>query len=345
MAETTVKLAREIGYCNAATIRFLLKSDGQFHYLGGDPFLSAEHAVTEAATGLDLVQLQIEIAEGRRLPAEAPRVCGHAIGALLHAEYVSGTQETRILHVWQPPPATSALRIDAGVAEGMHVPPFDPLLAWLIAVDAARAGAIRKLSHALEALWIGGVSTNQELLLQVLKSLNDYPLEMPAQEASDIVFAAACVLYLEGSRHAQQTFLAGVPPGYRNNPYRDPFMTLRIGARDLAVSWRGVGRNQYRIHSGKTELEGEVLALRPGTMSVVLDGILREFRFREVAEVVYIHSPLGSRVIHRLSPYPHPETAPAVQPPTVPDPSKAVASAPRSPSARVPFRPRPPASS
>ena len=85
MAETAMKLAREIGYQSAATVRFLLTPGGDFLYLEGEPFLSAEHPVTEAVTGLDLVQLQIEIAEGRRLPIEVPRACGHAIGASLHA--------------------------------------------------------------------------------------------------------------------------------------------------------------------------------------------------------------------------------------------------------------------
>jgi acetyl/propionyl-CoA carboxylase alpha subunit len=236
------------------------------------------------------------------------------------------------------------------------VPPNDPLLAQFIAIDGVREAAIRKLSQALEALWTGGVPTNQEMLLHVLKSqefldgkvqlgfLDQHPLQIVADEASDIVFAAACVLYLEGSRPVQRAFLPGVPPNYRNNPYRDPSTALRIGTRDLAMSWRRVGRNQYRIHSGKTELDGEVLALRPGTMSVALDGILREFRFREVAEEVYVHSSLGSRVIQRLSRYSRPETAPSVQPETVSAPSKPVASSPRTPTARWPSKPRRPAS-
>ena len=262
----------------------------------------------------------------------------------------------RTLHVWHPPPATNDVRIDAGVAERMQVPASDTLLAQLVAVDALRDGAIRKLSQALNAVWTGGVTTNQQLLFQVLESqefrdgkvrlgfLNDYPVRIHTDEASDILFAAACVLYFEGSRHAQQTLLPGVPPNYRNNPYRDPSMTLRVGTRELAINWRRVGRNRYRISSGKTELDGEMLALRPGTMSVVLDGILREFRFREVAEEIYVHSPLGFRGIQRLSRYPRPETAPSAVPQTVPGPSKPVASQPRSPSARWPSKPRRPAS-
>jgi hypothetical protein len=77
-------------------------------------------------------------------------------------------------------------------------------------------------------------------------------------------------------------------------------MTLRIGTNDLALSWRRLGRNRYKVQAGSTELEGEVLAFQPGTMSVVLDGIARKFRFREVADELFVHSPLGSRVIQRL---------------------------------------------
>jgi acetyl/propionyl-CoA carboxylase alpha subunit len=313
MADTAVKLARQIGYCNAATVQFLLTPGGDFRCLGGEPFLSIDHPVTEAATGLDLVQVQIEMAEGRHLPAEVPGARGHAIGATLQAGDGPRTDTvTRTLHVWDPPPATSDLRLETCVVEGMQVPPLDPLLAQLIAVDAVRDGAIRKASQALAALWIGGVPTNQELVLQVLQSqefrdgkvrfsfLNHFPLDIRTEEAADILFATASVLYLENSRHAQRNLLPGVPPNYRNNPYRDPSMTLRIGTNDLALSWRRLGRNRYKVRSGKTELEGEVLAFGPGTMSVVLEGIARRFRFREVADLVYVHSPLGSRVIQRL---------------------------------------------
>jgi acetyl/propionyl-CoA carboxylase alpha subunit len=349
MADAAVTLARKIGYCNGATLRFLLTPAGAFRCLGGQPFLSVEHPVTEAATGLDLVQLQIEIAEGRRLPVEAPRACGHAIGATLYAREGLGTERgTRTFHVWDPPPASSTLRVEAGVAEGTQVPPFDPLLAQLIAVDAVREGAIRQLSQALEALWVGGVPTNQLFLLHVLQSqqfrdgkvhlgfLDQYPLDVRADEAADMLFAAAGGLYLETSRHAQRNLLPGVPPNYRNNPYRDPSMTLRIGTRDLALCWRRLGPNHYKIQSANTELDAEVLALgdfRPGTLSLVLDGILRKFRFREVADELFVHSPLGSRVIQRLSRYPRREAAPAVQPPPVPRRRKFVAPSPPAPAA------------
>jgi acetyl/propionyl-CoA carboxylase alpha subunit len=350
MRTAALKLTSEVGFGNAATVRFLLMPDGDFLYLESEPFLSAHCLVSEA------VQVQIEIAEGRRLPIERFGACGHAIGASLYAGAVGAKSVTGTFHVWEPPPATSDVQIEAGVAEGMQVPPNDPLLAQLIAEDAAREGAIRILSQALGALWTGGVPTNQETLLYVLGSqefldgkarlgfLDQRPLGIVVNDASDIIFAAACSLYLEGSRHAQRTFLPGVPPNYRNNPYRDPSLTLRIGMRDLAMSWQRVDQNQYRIHLGHTELRGEVLALRPGTLSIVLDGILREFRFREVGEAVYVHSSLGSRAIQRLSRYLRTETTPSAAPQTVAEPSKPVASAPRAPTARWPTKPRRPAS-
>jgi propionyl-CoA carboxylase alpha chain len=350
MKTAALKLTAEVGFGNAATVRFLLMPDGDFLYLESEPFLSAHCLVSEA------VQLQIEIAEGRRLPIERFGACGHAIGASLYAGAVGAQSVTGTLHVWEPPPATGDVRIEAGVAEGTRVPPNDPLLAQLIAEDAAREGAIRKLSQALGALWTGGVPTNQETLLYVLGSqefldgktrlgfLDRRPLGIVVNDASDIMFAAACSLYLEGSRQAQRTFLPGVPPNYRNNPSRDPSLTLRIGLKDFVMSWRRVDRNQYRIHLGHVELRGEVLKRRPGTMSIVLDGILREFRFREVGEEVYVHSCLGSRVVQLLSRYLRPETAPSPAPQTVAEPSKPVTLAPRSPTTRWPTKPRRPAS-
>jgi propionyl-CoA carboxylase alpha chain len=337
MAETAVSLAREIGYYNAATVQFLLMPSGQFYWLGVEPFLSAEHTVTEAATGLDLIELQMSVAEGRRLQSEVPRARGHAIGAGLYSASAPGT-----LRVWNPPPGSGDLRIEGGVEEGMQIPTFDPL-AQLVCTDTVRDGAIRKLSQALSALWVGGIENNQELLLQVLEStdfqggkvgvgfLENYALKSRASSTRDIAFAAAMVLYFENTRHAQRTVLSTVPPNYRNNPYRDPSMTLRMGPTDVAMSWRRLGQNRYVMYSGATEVAAEVLALGPGTMSLALDGVLREFRFREVANEVFVHSPLGSQVIKQLTRYSNTETSAIARPPTIPDQSKSVTHPPSKP--------------
>jgi acetyl/propionyl-CoA carboxylase alpha subunit len=348
MAETALDLAGEIGCDNAVTVHFQVMRSGEFQWLGIEPFLSPEHSVTEMAAGLDLAELQIAAAEGRRLPDKMPVIRGHTIGALLYADDTPASDsatltsppgppirgERRRLHVWDPPAGTSDLRIDGGVEEGTQVPPSDPLLAGFICSDTVREGAIRKLSHALKTLCVEGVPNNQELLLQALDStefwdgklrvgfLDNYPLPTTTDETSDSLFAAALVLYVENSRHAQRSLLPGVPPNYRNNPYRDPSTTLRIGTRDLTIDWRRVGENRYALKAGTRAVDAEVVALRPGAMSLILDGILREFQFREIDQEFFVRAPMGARVIQQPPRYPDPVKAPPVAPHPVADRGK-----------------------
>jgi acetyl/propionyl-CoA carboxylase alpha subunit len=339
MGKTAIDIARQIGCDNAATVRFLLTPAGEFQWLGIEPFLSAEHGVTEAAVGLDLVELQLAVAEGRRLPDRMPGLRGHAIEAVLYADDTPGSDVAmRTLHIWNPPREASDLRIDAGVEEGSA--PFDPLLAGLICCDTVRDGAIRKLSHTLKTLWVEGIQNNRELLIQVLDSqelrdgelrlgfLENYGLKTSADEASDSLFAAALVLYLENSRNAQRTILPSIPPNYRNNPYRDQSTTLRIGTTDFTIGWRCLGRNRYALNAGTKAIDAEVVALGPGTMSVVVDGILQEFQFREVAQEFFVRTPMGSRAIRQLSRWPDPTKGTPVGPDTVPDRRKPATPAP-----------------
>src|SRR5262249_23258174 len=154
-------LAREMACDNTVTVRLLLTPSGEFQWIGIEPFLSAEHAVTEAAAGLDLIELQLAVAEGRRFPNQVPEIRGHAIGALLYADNAAGTDSARrSLHVWNPPRETGDLRIETGVQEGTA--PLDPLLAGFVCSDPVRDGAIRKLSQALKDLWVEGVRNNRE---------------------------------------------------------------------------------------------------------------------------------------------------------------------------------------
>ena len=328
MAEEATTLARDVGLCGAASVQFLLAQPGEFYWLGVEPFLSVQHAVTEAATGIDFVELQLEVAAGRALHVDRQRFDGHVIGASLYAEEAANAHVTKqTIHAWNPPPAADDARFDAGVEEGARVPPFDPLLAQLICRDATRDGAIRKLCHALKTLWIGGIPTNQDVLVQVLESqefrhgslgigfLEQHPFKTRADPVLNIVFAAAFVLYFEKSRLAKRTILPEVPPNYRNNPYRDASMTLRIDSTDVAISWRCAGQNRYVFQSGGTELHGELLSIEPGAMSATIGGILRRFQFREVGNEFFMHTSLGSRAVRRLPrerqakpPSPKPET-------------------------------------
>jgi geranyl-CoA carboxylase alpha subunit len=172
MGAAAVEAARSIGYRGAGTVEFLLAQDGSFHFLEMNTRLQVEHPVTEMITGLDLVALQIRVAEGLPLGiAQAEvRLDGHAIEARLYAEDpaagflpASGT-----LLAWQPAEG-EGLRTDAGVASGQEISPFyDPMLAKIIAWGPDRATACRRLRDALERTVAFGPATNRGFLVELL---------------------------------------------------------------------------------------------------------------------------------------------------------------------------------
>jgi acetyl/propionyl-CoA carboxylase alpha subunit len=317
LGEAAVAVGRELGAC-LASVEFLITPAGGFDCIGVQASLSLQHAVTEMITSLDLVRLQIEIAEGRPLPALAVQPRGHAIEARLLAQHLSNGfgPATGTIQVWELPAATSNMRIDAAVEEGIEITADqDPLLAKIIGYGGDRENALRSLIHALRTLRVLGVGTNQELLLQVLETkefhnggihaafLDEHPFVPTADAERDFVFAAALVLYLEKSQHARREILPGVAPHYRNNPYRDPAITLRVGNADLAISWRQTAPKRYVFHSGERQLDAEIVSFHAGKLSAVIGGIRRTFHFKEEGEEFHVHSSLGARTFQRLPRY------------------------------------------
>ena len=171
LGEAAAKLARDCGYRSAGTVEFLVAADGAFYFLEVNTRLQVEHPVTEMITGTDLVRAQIEIAQGRPLPAPpAPR--GHAIEARLNAEdpyHGFLPQAGPVLALeW---PQRPGVRIDCGLRAGQQVTThYDSLLAKIIAWGSDREQARRRLIDALRETVLLGIRTNQAFLLQVLES-------------------------------------------------------------------------------------------------------------------------------------------------------------------------------
>jgi len=202
MAQAAITAARTVGYVGAGTIEFLVDPEQRFYFMEMNTRLQVEHPVTELITGIDLVEWQLKIAGGERLPLEASKISlrGAAIEARLYAEdpahdYLPSVG--RIAHLrW--PRSTSDLRLDVGVEEGDEVSPFyDPMLGKLIAWGPSRAQAGAVLTRALGELEIAGVATNRALLGSVLGD----PEFQSAQVATDFL----------ARRHAHLEFAEPAP--------------------------------------------------------------------------------------------------------------------------------------
>ena len=177
MGDDAVKAARAVGYRGAGTVEFIVGADRRYYFLEMNTRLQVEHPVTEMVTGLDLVEWQLRIAAGERLPLTQDQIIlsGHAIETRLYAEDPGAgfrPQTGRILH-WRPHDVEDrdGVRIDDGIAEEFVVPPFyDPMLAKVIASGRDRAEAIARVEAALAGLPVVGVRTNRAFLGDVLRS-------------------------------------------------------------------------------------------------------------------------------------------------------------------------------
>ncbi|MDP3895560.1 MAG: biotin carboxylase N-terminal domain-containing protein [Mesorhizobium sp.] len=175
MGADAVKAALAVGYEGAGTVEFIVGADRRYFFLEMNTRLQVEHPVTEMVTGFDLVEWQLRIASGERLPVGQDDVPlqGHAIEARLYAEdpYDGFRPQTgEVLH-WRPETAADGVRIDNGIAEGGAVTPYyDPMIAKLIAHGRDRAEAIARLRGALLAHPLVGPATNRGFLLDLLAS-------------------------------------------------------------------------------------------------------------------------------------------------------------------------------
>jgi len=211
MGAAAVAAAEAIGYRGAGTVEFLLGGDGAFYFLEMNTRLQVEHPVTEAITGLDLVDWQLRVARGERLPLTQEQVtlAGHAIEVRLYAEDPAAnfTPQTGQIDVWSPAEETG-LRIDHGILTGAQITPFyDPLLAKVIAYGEDREESRRRLIRGLVNSSALGIATNKEFLIQILEEqefidgeattafiARHFGADRAAEQADPAVVALAAVL-------------------------------------------------------------------------------------------------------------------------------------------------------
>ncbi|MFF3253715.1 acetyl/propionyl/methylcrotonyl-CoA carboxylase subunit alpha [Actinacidiphila glaucinigra] len=302
--------ARAIGYVGAGTVEFLVSPDGRPYFLEMNTRLQVEHPVTERVFGVDLVALQLEVAEGERLPAAPPLPSGHAVEARLYAEDPARDwqPQTGVLHRFRLPRAPG-LRVDAGFGDGDRIGVhYDAMLAKVVAHAPTRAQALRLLAGALERARVHGLVTNRDLLVRVLRDPDfaagrlstaflDRLGPAPAEDEGAARLAALAAALADATgRHPLG--------GWRNVPSAPQSKTYRVepGGAEYEV--------RYRLGRDGLTAEGhpDVRLLERAPERVVLEvaGVRRAFEIAVYADQVCVDGPLGSHRLTALPRFPDP---------------------------------------
>ncbi len=174
MGEQAVELARKVGYHSAGTVEFIAGADRSFYFLEMNTRLQVEHPVTEAITGLDLVEQMIRVAAGEKLAFTQADIGinGHAIETRFYAEdpYRGFLPSTGRLTDYREPPSENGVRVDTGVVEGSEISMFyDPMIAKLITHAPTRTQAVDLQIAALDRYYVRGINHNADFLSALMQ--------------------------------------------------------------------------------------------------------------------------------------------------------------------------------
>ncbi|WP_432192936.1 biotin carboxylase N-terminal domain-containing protein [Streptomyces sp. bgisy027] len=283
--EMAVRAARAVGYVGAGTVEFLVAGDTA-HFLEMNTRLQVEHPVTEAVYGVDLVALQLRVAEGHALDDEPPHARGHAVEARLYAEDPARdwAPQTGTLHRLAVP---AGIRLDTGFTDGDEIGVhYDPMLAKAVAHAPTRAEAIRALAGALARAAVHGPPTNRDLLVNSLRhkefttarmdtGFYDRHLTELTEPAPDPHAPLAAAL---ADTHARSRF-----GGFRNVPSRPQTKRYLMAGEETEVHYR---------HT-RTGLEADgVRVVHAGAALVVLevDGVRRNFEVARYGDEIHVNT-------------------------------------------------------
>jgi acetyl/propionyl-CoA carboxylase alpha subunit len=314
--------AAAIGYTGAGTVEFMADDQGDFFFLEMNTRLQVEHPVTEETTGLDLVELQLTVADGGHLDPDPPPSRGYSIEARLYAEDpANGWQpQAGTVHHFEVP---GNVRLDTGVVDGSVVSVFyDPMIAKVISYAPSRRQAAGVLADALARTRIHGVRTNRDLLVNVLRhpafldgatdtaffdthGLAALAAPLADQRAVELSALAAALADAAQNRRTATVFTAA-PSGWRN--LASGYQTKQFS--DVAGETHAV---RYRFTRSGVELPGHdavtMVAAAPEQVVLAVDGVEHAFDVARYGEQVFVDSPLGPVQLVALPRFPDPDAA------------------------------------
>ncbi|MBB0992583.1 MAG: biotin carboxylase N-terminal domain-containing protein [Dietzia sp.] len=321
--------AESIGYVGAGTVEFLADNDGEFFFLEMNTRLQVEHPVTECTTGLDLVSLQIDVANGEPLSGGEPATVGHSIEARLYAEDPARD--------WQPQAGpvhrflvqetatefavltSPGLRLDSGVVDGDEVGVhYDPMLAKVISFAHSRPEAARILATALARAQVHGLRTNRDLLVRTLlhpaflageidtaffdrHGLATLAAPLASLETERLAAIAAAIAVATGEQESAPMGIAA-PLGWRNVGHPFQSRGFRTETDEYEIKYR-LDRSGIVLAPGSVPESIEtihVVSASPTRVRIEVDGVVLPFDVARYgggssgANVLHVDTPRGA---------------------------------------------------
>jgi pyruvate carboxylase subunit A/propionyl-CoA carboxylase alpha chain len=340
--------ATAISYSGAGTVEFMAdgssSEEGEFYFLEMNTRLQVEHPVTEATTGLDLVELQLHVADGGRLDPEPPPSQGYSIEARLYAEDpAKGWQpQAGTVHRFnvpaeaqfalplpfrrEVPPHARGVRVDSGIVDGSVVSVFyDPMLAKVISYAPTRRQAEGVLADALARTRIHGVRTNRDLLVNVLRhpafidgstdtaffdthGLAELAAPLADARAVELSAVAAALADAAQNRRTAAVF-AAAPSGWRN-------LASGYQTKQYTGATGDTHEVRYRFTRTGVDLPGHddvtLVSAAPETVVLSVEGVDRPFDVARYGDEVFVDSALGPVQLVVLPRFPDPDDAVAL---------------------------------
>ena len=315
MGAAAVAAARAINYCGAGTVEFLLDKSGAFYFLEMNTRLQVEHPVTEMVTGLDLVALQLRVAEGAPLgiAQEDVKLHGAAMEVRLYAEdphnqFLPCTGTLGAFHQF----VGAGVRFDSGVESGQEISPFyDPMLAKLITHGDTRAIALRRMNEALRETALFGLTTNRDFLIACTENerfaAGDFSTAFIAQEFGDSMarvaisppeLAALAVRHFQFDRMAAAARALCVPTALYHftagktltTPYR---LECEGAIHDISISTKSP--DCYQVHIGETQIQVQPQTTKDMKQILTIDGAPLTTHAAMIGDTLY--ATLGGRSV------------------------------------------------
>lgn len=321
MGQAAVHAAKALDYDNAGTVEFIYDDHtGDYYFLEVNTRLQVEHPVTEEITGIDLVKLQIESAQGNPLALTQQDIVanGYAIEIRLYAEdpyndFRPVTGQIKKLEI----PKVQGLRIESAVESGSEISMYyDPMIAKIIVHDVDRQSAHRKLSYVLDRMVCVGTITNQALLSQILKHpdfkrgvynthfiADHIDLTGITTDISELTDALiACTIYRWSIRNSKRTLLRAMPSGWRNSFNDYQIDTFRKGEQEYSIRYRYI-KGAFEVITPEGDQKNvSIVNYEDESITIELSGHVKSYQIVDTTDVIYLHhSSVGNVALEKVS--------------------------------------------